>query len=75
MFRYRVVASRNHIKGLGVPKWTAVKLTLIWIISTLLAVPEAVGFNMMAMDYKGKHLRICLLHPTQSSQFMQVLCY
>ncbi|KAL2081665.1 hypothetical protein ACEWY4_023518 [Coilia grayii] len=69
--RYRVVASRNHIRGLGVPKWTAVKLALIWIVSILLAVPEAVGFKMMAMDYKGKHLRICLLHPVQRLPFMQ----
>ncbi|XP_063070553.1 endothelin receptor type B [Engraulis encrasicolus] len=69
--RYRVVASRNPIRGLGVPKRTAVKLALIWIVSILLAVPEAVGFSMMAMDYKGKHLRICLLHPVQLSPFMQ----
>uniref|UniRef100_A0AAY4DP31 Endothelin receptor type B n=1 Tax=Denticeps clupeoides TaxID=299321 RepID=A0AAY4DP31_9TELE len=71
--RYRVVASRNHIKGLGVSKNTAAKLALIWAVSIFLAVPEAVAFDMITMEYKGEHLRICLLHPVQSTRFMQVL--
>ncbi|XP_052462852.1 endothelin receptor type B [Carassius gibelio] len=69
--RYRVVASRSRIEGLGFPKWTAIKLSLIWTISTLLAVPEAVAFDLITMDYRGEHLRICLLHPVQSTPFMQ----
>ncbi|RXN05322.1 endothelin B receptor-like protein [Labeo rohita] len=69
--RYRVVASRSRIKGLGFPKWTAIKLSLIWTISTLLAVPEAVAFDLITMDYRGEHLRICLLHPVQSTPFMK----
>uniref|UniRef100_A0AAY4DJD9 Endothelin receptor type B n=1 Tax=Denticeps clupeoides TaxID=299321 RepID=A0AAY4DJD9_9TELE len=69
--RYRVVASRNHIKGLGVSKNTAAKLALIWAVSIFLAVPEAVAFDMITMEYKGEHLRICLLHPVQSTRFMQ----
>ncbi|KAF4108693.1 endothelin receptor type B isoform X2 [Onychostoma macrolepis] len=69
--RYRVVASRSHIKGFRFPKWTAIKLSLIWTISTLLAVPEAVAFDLITMDYRGEHLRICLLHPVQSTPFMQ----
>lgn len=32
-----------------------------------------VGFDMITMDYKEKHLRICLLHPIQTTQFMQVM--
>ncbi len=66
------MASRSRIKGLGFPKWTAIKLCLIWTISTLLAVPEAVAFDLITMDYRGEHLRICLLHPVQSTAFMQV---
>ncbi|KAI4889639.1 hypothetical protein NFI96_020108, partial [Prochilodus magdalenae] len=69
--RYRVVASRSLIKALGLPKWTVFKLGLIWTISTLLAVPEAVAFDLITMDYKEERLRICLLHPVQSSQFMK----
>ncbi|XP_043086524.1 endothelin receptor type B [Puntigrus tetrazona] len=69
--RYRVVASRSRIKGLGFPKWTVIKLSLIWTASTLLAVPEAVAFDLITMDYRGEHLRICLLHPVQSTPFMQ----
>ncbi|XP_051565506.1 endothelin receptor type B-like [Myxocyprinus asiaticus] len=70
--RYRVVASRSGMKGLKFPKWAAFKLSLIWMISALLAVPEAVAFDLITMDYKGEHLRICLLHPVQSTQFMQI---
>uniref|UniRef100_A0A8C7NCL7 Endothelin receptor type B n=1 Tax=Oncorhynchus kisutch TaxID=8019 RepID=A0A8C7NCL7_ONCKI len=68
--RYRAVASWNRIKGIGVPKWTAIEIALIWLLSILLAVPEAIAFDMLAMDYKGEHLRICLLHPMQKSDFM-----
>ncbi|XP_078118938.1 endothelin receptor type B [Sander vitreus] len=69
--RYRAVVSWNRIKGIGVPVWTAIEITLIWVISILFAVPEVVGFDMITMDYKDKHLRICLLHPMQSTTFMQ----
>ncbi|KAG6930523.1 endothelin receptor type B [Chelydra serpentina] len=69
--RYRAVASWSRIKGIGVPKWTAVEIVLIWVISVVLAVPEAIGFDMIVMDYKGKNLRICMLHPTQKTSFMQ----
>ncbi|KAM9342270.1 endothelin receptor type B-like [Pholidichthys leucotaenia] len=69
--RYRAVVSWNQIKGVWVSVWTAIKITLIWVISILLAVPEVVGFDMITMDYKEKNLRICLLHPIQTTQFMQ----
>uniref|UniRef100_A0A8C7S8X7 Endothelin receptor type B n=1 Tax=Oncorhynchus mykiss TaxID=8022 RepID=A0A8C7S8X7_ONCMY len=69
--RYRAVASWNRIKGIGVSTWTVVEITVIWVISTLLAVPEVVGFDMITMEYKGQHLTICLLHPIQTNQFMQ----
>ncbi|XP_062311703.1 endothelin receptor type B [Osmerus eperlanus] len=69
--RYRAVASWNQIKGIGVSMWTAIEIILIWVVSTILAVPEVVGFDMITMDYKGQHLRICLLHPMQTTQFMQ----
>lgn len=52
--------------------WTAIEITLIWVTSLLLAVPEVVGFDMITMDYKERHLRICLLHPVQTTHFMQV---
>ncbi|XP_031725293.1 endothelin receptor type B-like [Anarrhichthys ocellatus] len=69
--RYRAVVSWNRIKGIGVPVWTAIEISLIWVISILLAVPEVVGFDMITMNYKDKHLRICLLHPMQTTPFMQ----
>ncbi|KAI7808401.1 endothelin receptor type B [Triplophysa rosa] len=69
--RYRAVASRSRIKEPKFPKWTVLKLALIWTVSTILAVPEAVAFDLMSLDYKGQRLRICLLHPLQSSHVMQ----
>ncbi|KAM4559234.1 endothelin receptor type B [Odontesthes bonariensis] len=69
--RYRAVVYWNQIKGIWVSVWTTIEITLIWVISILLAVPEVVGFDMITMDYKEKHLRICLLHPMQTTQFMQ----
>ncbi|XP_028992557.1 endothelin receptor type B [Betta splendens] len=69
--RYRAVASWNRIKGIKASVWTEIEITLIWVISLLLAVPEIVGFDMITMNYKDKRLRICLLHPMQSTQFMQ----
>uniref|UniRef100_A0A8C2ZUW2 Endothelin receptor type B n=1 Tax=Cyclopterus lumpus TaxID=8103 RepID=A0A8C2ZUW2_CYCLU len=69
--RYRAVVSWNRIKGIRVPVWTAIEISLIWVISILLALPEVVGFDMITMDYKDKHLRICLLHPIQTTPFMQ----
>nr|5GLH_A Chain A, Endothelin Receptor Subtype-B [Homo sapiens]6IGK_A Chain A, Endothelin receptor type B,Endolysin,Endothelin receptor type B [synthetic construct]6IGL_A Chain A, Endothelin receptor type B,Endolysin,Endothelin receptor type B [synthetic construct] len=69
--RYRAVASWSRIKGIGVPKWTAVEIVLIWVVSVVLAVPEAIGFDIITMDYKGSYLRICLLHPVQKTAFMQ----
>lgn len=38
----------------------------------VLAVPEAIAFDMITMEYRGKDLRICLLHPTQKTSFMMV---
>lgn len=70
--RFRAVASWNRIKGIGVPKWTAIEIILIWMLSIILAVPEAIAFDMITMDYKGELLRICLLHPMQKNNFMQV---
>ncbi|KAB0373034.1 hypothetical protein FD755_015787 [Muntiacus reevesi] len=70
-FRYRAVASWSRIKGIGVPKWTAVEIVLIWVVSVVLAVPEAVGFDIITSDHIGNNLRICLLHPTQKTAFMQ----
>ncbi|XP_042314596.1 endothelin receptor type B [Sceloporus undulatus] len=70
--RYRAVASWSRIKGIGVPKWTAVEIVLIWVMSLVLAIPEAIGFDMITVNYKGEKLRVCLLNPQQETYFMQL---
>uniref|UniRef100_A0A3Q3JKN4 Endothelin receptor type B n=1 Tax=Monopterus albus TaxID=43700 RepID=A0A3Q3JKN4_MONAL len=56
--RYRAVVSWNQLRNIRVTVWTEIHITLIWVISVLLAVPEIVGFDMITMDYKDKHLFI-----------------
>ncbi|KAI1898927.1 hypothetical protein AGOR_G00077430 [Albula goreensis] len=69
--RYHAVTSWSRVKGMGIPMWKAVEVSLIWLIAVLLAVPEALAFDMMEMPYRGSKLRVCLLHPQQSTPFMK----
>ncbi|XP_066542975.1 endothelin receptor type B [Hoplias malabaricus] len=69
--RYRVVASHTVLKTQLVPKWTIIKLCVIWGLSPLLAVPEALAFDLITMEFKGEKLRVCLLHPLQTAPFMK----
>ncbi|XP_029938622.1 endothelin receptor type B-like [Salarias fasciatus] len=59
--RYRAVASWSRVQGNGVPMATAVEIVAIWVLSMLLAVPEAVGFNMVNFEYKNVTMRTCML--------------
>ncbi|XP_036403778.1 endothelin receptor type B-like [Megalops cyprinoides] len=69
--RYHAVTSWSRVKGMGIPLWKAVEVTLIWLVAVVLAVPEALAFDMMEMPYRGSKLRVCLLHPQQSTPFMK----
>ncbi|KAG9340179.1 hypothetical protein JZ751_021904 [Albula glossodonta] len=69
--RYHAVISWSRVKGMGIPLWKAVEVTLIWMAAVTLAVPEAMAFDMMEMPYRGSKLRICLLHPQQRTPFMK----
>ncbi|KAF7252798.1 Endothelin receptor type B [Varanus komodoensis] len=70
--RYRAVASWSRIKGIGVPKWTAVEIILIWIMSLVLAVPEAIGFDIIPFKHNNENIAVCLLTPDQKAPFMQL---
>lgn len=59
---------------MGIPLWKAVEVTLIWLVAVLFAVPEALAFDMLEMPYRGKKLRVCLLHPEQTTSFIRVSC-
>ncbi|XP_077466036.1 endothelin receptor type B-like [Stigmatopora argus] len=69
--RYHAVTSWSRVKGIGIPVWKVVEVTLIWVIAVLLAVPEALAFDMMEIPYRGNKLRVCLLHPEQTSNFVK----
>uniref|UniRef100_A0A8C6TPL7 Endothelin-1 receptor n=1 Tax=Neogobius melanostomus TaxID=47308 RepID=A0A8C6TPL7_9GOBI len=66
--RYRAVASWSRVQVTGVPVVTAAEIVVIWLLSVLLAVPEAVGFNMVRFEYKNISIQTCMLQP--SSAFM-----
>ena len=57
---------------MGIPLWKAVEVTLIWLVAVALAVPEALAFDMLEIQYRGNKLRVCLLHPEQTGSFMKV---
>ncbi|KAM8898223.1 endothelin receptor type B-like [Spinachia spinachia] len=61
--RYRAVVSWSRVQGTGVPTVTAVEIVAIWLLSALLAVPEAVGFDMVTFEYKNVTMTTCMLQP------------
>uniref|UniRef100_A0A3Q1EHS7 Endothelin-1 receptor n=2 Tax=Acanthochromis polyacanthus TaxID=80966 RepID=A0A3Q1EHS7_9TELE len=62
--RYRAVASWSRIQGTGVPTVTALEIVVIWLLSVFLAIPEAVGFDMVNFEYRNVTMRTCMLQPT-----------
>ncbi|XP_056442322.1 endothelin receptor type Aa [Gadus chalcogrammus] len=67
--RYRAVASWSRVQGVGVPLLTAIEIISIWVLSMILAVPEAVGFDIVTMDYRNVTIHTCMLNP--QSDFMR----
>ncbi|KAG8005946.1 Endothelin-1 receptor [Nibea albiflora] len=61
--RYRAVTTWSRIQGTGVPTVTAVEIVVIWLLSMVLAVPEAIGFDMVTFEYKDTIIRTCMLRP------------
>uniref|UniRef100_UPI0037E7D25E endothelin receptor type B-like isoform X2 n=1 Tax=Semicossyphus pulcher TaxID=241346 RepID=UPI0037E7D25E len=61
--RYRAVASWSRVQGTGVPTVTAVEIVVIWLLSIVLAVPEAVGFDIITFNYKNATITTCMLQP------------
>uniref|UniRef100_A0A8C4U942 G-protein coupled receptors family 1 profile domain-containing protein n=1 Tax=Falco tinnunculus TaxID=100819 RepID=A0A8C4U942_FALTI len=68
--RYRAVASWSRIQGIGIPMWKAVEVMLIWAVAIVLAVPEAIAFDMVELSYWERHLWVCMLASEQKSSFM-----
>ncbi|EHB17444.1 Endothelin-1 receptor [Heterocephalus glaber] len=69
--RYRAVASWSRVQGIGIPLITAIEIVSIWILSFILAIPEAIGFVMVPFEYRGAQHKTCMLNAT--SKFMVVL--
>ncbi|XP_066574541.1 endothelin receptor type Aa [Amia ocellicauda] len=64
--RYRAVASWSRVQGVGIPLLTAVEIISIWVLSIILAVPEAITFDMVTYTYRNESLRSCMLRPNST---------
>ncbi|XP_063318028.1 endothelin receptor type B-like [Pelmatolapia mariae] len=59
--RYRAVASWSRVQGTGLPTVTAVEIVAIWVLSVVLAVPDAVTFTMVPSTYNNHSFNVCML--------------
>lgn len=59
--RYRAVASWSRVQGTGLPTVTAMEIVVIWVLSVVLAVPDAVTFTMVSSTYNNHSFNVCML--------------
>ncbi|KAF4792172.1 hypothetical protein TURU_124106 [Turdus rufiventris] len=67
--RYRAVASWSRVQGIGIPMITAIEIFSIWLLSFILAIPEAIGFAVVSFKYKDESYVTCMLNPTNNFMF------
>ncbi|KAK7929380.1 hypothetical protein WMY93_005775 [Mugilogobius chulae] len=68
VFKISRVASWSRVQGVGVPLFTVIEIVSIWLLSLFLAVPEAIGFDIVPFTYRNQTFRTCMLNP--KSEFM-----
>ncbi|XP_048827513.1 endothelin receptor type B-like [Brienomyrus brachyistius] len=61
--RFRAVVSWSRVQGVGIPLVTAIEIVSIWILSIVLAIPEAVVFDMVSFSYENVTMKTCMLNP------------
>uniref|UniRef100_UPI00398EE70B endothelin receptor type Aa n=1 Tax=Pristiophorus japonicus TaxID=55135 RepID=UPI00398EE70B len=61
--RYRAVISWSRVQGIGVPLLTALEIISIWVLSIILAIPEAITFDIHELEYRERTYNVCLLLP------------
>ncbi len=74
-YRYRAVASWSRVQGVGIPLLTVIEIASIWVLSFFLAIPEAVGFNMVSFNYKNETIRTCMLNPQGDFMLVRVILF
>ncbi|XP_034447556.1 endothelin receptor type Aa [Hippoglossus hippoglossus] len=62
--RYRAVASWSRVQGVGIPLFTVIEIMSIWLLSFILAVPEAMVFDMHTFNYRNQTIHTCMMKPT-----------
>lgn len=71
--RYRAVVSWSRVQGVGVPMVTVVEIMVIWLLSLLLAMPEAIGFKMVTFERGNANTTTCMMQA--GSRFIAVSVY
>ncbi|KAG8014695.1 Endothelin-1 receptor [Nibea albiflora] len=66
--RYRAVASWSRVQGVGIPLLTVIEIVSVWLLSLILAVPEAITYNIVSHTYRNESMYTCMLNP--KSDFM-----
>ncbi|XP_038647885.1 endothelin receptor type Aa isoform X2 [Scyliorhinus canicula] len=61
--RYRAVVSWSRVQGIGVPLLTALEIISIWILSVILAIPEAIAFDIEKLQYGEQNFSVCVVLP------------
>ncbi|KAK1803471.1 hypothetical protein P4O66_020897 [Electrophorus voltai] len=64
--RYRAVVSWSRVHGIGIPASTRFEIVCIWALSFILAVPEAMSFNMVSFERNNITVETCMLSPNMS---------
>uniref|UniRef100_A0A8C9F4F3 Endothelin receptor type A n=1 Tax=Pavo cristatus TaxID=9049 RepID=A0A8C9F4F3_PAVCR len=73
--RYRAVASWSRVQGIGIPMITAIEIFSIWLLSFILAIPEAIGFAVVPFRYKDESYVTCMLNPTNKFMLVNLLIH
>ena len=53
--------------------WKAVEVTVIWAVAIVLAVPEAIAFDMVEINYWDQDLWVCMLASEQKSRLLLLI--
>uniref|UniRef100_A0A1A7W974 Endothelin-1 receptor n=1 Tax=Iconisemion striatum TaxID=60296 RepID=A0A1A7W974_9TELE len=70
--RYRAVASWNRVQGVGIPLFTLIEIVLIWVLSLVLAVPEAIVFDIVPLNHSN-FKSTCMLFPKTAAMGAYVM--
>nr|XP_055042608.1 neuromedin-B receptor-like [Misgurnus anguillicaudatus] len=70
--RHKAIVNPMDIQSSGAVFWTCLKAIAIWIVSVLLAVPEAVFSQVVHMQYKNTTFTACMPYPLSNEMHPKI---